>query len=389
MKTSKCNNVSLIESDNCVGCFLCSFVCPTQCIHMSFDELGFSHPKIDDKSCLNCGLCLSKCPINQHKNHDCPIGETAFGFSNDDSEFLKQSSSGGFFSYLANEMVKKEKAKVFGAAFVDKTDLRMICADNDISLKPLFGSKYVQASLHDAFSSLRDSLNNGDIVLFCGTPCQVAAITSLFGNEPPSNLFLIDFICHGVSSPTIFKDYIKTKEIQNGPVSQIKFRYKQESWASYGMLIKYENGEEIFESKNDNYVYKAFLSNYSLRESCFNCCFKGKNRFSDITIGDYWGVEKIYPNSDCKRGLSIVIPNTIKGNNLIKKYGVNHDFLKTDIATVARFNSSYIAPVKKPRNYGRFIKEFNKSSFEKAIDKYCRENRLITFLRVLKRKILK
>ena len=145
-------SIDLIKNKKCVGCMLCMAVCPTQSISFFYDELGFKHPRINKTKCINCGLCLLKCPVNIPKKNPNLSARTVFGFQNMNDEILKASSSGGFFGYLANELMKRSGATIFGAAFSNKYDLEIKSIKNSDNLQPLLGSKYIQASTEKMFS---------------------------------------------------------------------------------------------------------------------------------------------------------------------------------------------------------------------------------------------
>ena len=308
----------VIDKLKCCGCNACGSVCPKQAISLQLDEYGFIFPVIDESKCIDCGLCLRTCPmINDMKLIDSQI---AYAATNKDNESIKNCASGGIFYTLAKKVVDNG-AYVFGTYLDEKFDAKVIGVNSSEELQLLVGSKYVQSSIGSALKEIKNLIKTGKKVMFCGTPCQVAAVKSLVnGND--ANLLLVDIVCHGTPNNQFFKDYIKTEEKkQKAKIAGFVFRDK-----NYGqdtkVSITYDNGGNVirkclypFESS----YYSLFLKGITFRNSCYQCPYAEKKRAGDITICDFWGIDEECPevaiklrNSGAKT-ISGVVINSEKG----------------------------------------------------------------------------
>lgn len=278
--------------------------------------------------------------------------ECIFACYNYDEEIRKESSSGGFFSIIA-EWVIDQNGIVYGAAFDSDFSLYHIGVDRKDELYKLRGSKYVQSNIGNSFGEAKKALKTGRKVLFTGTPCQISALKKFLMRDY-DNLITVDVICHGTPSPMVWKKYLD-EMCQNQTIKRIDFRDKDTGWKKYS--IKIESEENVYSDifSNDYYM-KAFLDNYSLRPSCYQCITKGDKVSSDITIGDYWGVEQLEKEIDDDKGLSVLLANTDVGIEI-----VNHlkerMFLKNVVGTeICQFNPCLIKSVDMPRNREKFFR---------------------------------
>ena len=308
--------LKLINKKDCCGCFACYNICPKECISMLKDSEGFSYPQIDSKKCIECNLCEKVCPIiNRYVEGEDKL-EGYYGYINDDNIRLG-SSSGGIFSAIADYVIEN-KGIVIGASFDDNFAVKHSIIESKRDLWKLRGSKYVQSEINDIFKCVRDFLDDNRLVLFTGTPCQVAGLKKYL-QKKYDNLYTVDILCHGVPSPKVWSKYINEKEKEYGSkIFKINFRNKDEGWNNFSLKINFENGA-IYKNniKNDLYL-KFFLNHLSLRPSCHSCKFKSLNRASDLTIGDAWGIDKIDSSINSYNGVSLVIVHSEKGERLIK-----------------------------------------------------------------------
>ena len=279
----------------CCGCHGCANICPQKCISMKSDDEGFLYPVIDENACTNCGLCEKVCHIlnptvceNQPKMYAC---------YNTDEDVRHMSSSGGIFTLIAENVINKGGV-VFGAAFDDTLAVKHIMVDNKEDLDKLRGSKYLQSTIGNTYIRVKEILKTGQIVLFTGTPCQIDGLVSYLGKDY-DNLFTQDIICHGVPSPKVWQKYIDYhKSLQKSSIdtnSAPSFRSKEHGWSLFRLHINFENGEKYTSPFTKDLFMTAFLNNLCLRPSCYNCKSKGIKKKSDITLADFWGIDKSLP----------------------------------------------------------------------------------------------
>lgn len=308
---------------------------------MQQDNEGFLYPQVDENTCIDCGLCEKVCPIVHPYEKREPIKVLAA--INKDEEIRMQSSSGGIFSLLA-EIVIHEGGVVFGARFDEEWQVTLDYTETIEGLAAFRGSKYVQARIGDTYKQCEQFLKDGRMVLYSGTPCQVAGLKHFLRKEY-DNLFAVDFLCHGVPSPKVWAKYLEetTHTIQNtvgaqnrvssSPLSvslinDIRFRDKSKGWKKYHFILTLneytsDNVKEsdsssggyvqIDECFNENVFMKAFLRDLILRPSCYACPARSGRSHSDITIADYWGIQNRHPEIDDDKGTGLVIIHTSKG----------------------------------------------------------------------------
>jgi len=318
---------------------------------MSHDKDGFIHPEMDTERCIDCGLCKKVCPIiNKNNKTKDPIDFIAA--TNKDDKIRLSSSSGGLFTLFA-EWILDSKGIVFGAAYNDKWEVYHISVEKKEDISKLRGSKYVQSFIGDTYSQAEKELKKGRLVLFTGTPCQIAGLHSFLGRQY-NNLFLIDVLCHGVPSSRVFQLYIREKS-NNKDISYINMRSKKEGWKNYHFDIN--DYSKLY--KRDTYM-KAFIENLILRPSCYKCLFKNGKSFSDISLGDFWGVKKYHKEIDDDKGLSLVIINSEKGKQLFEKLNIEN-VTRVLYQEALIHNSGFSGIIRPHRNRSKFFKELQKT----------------------------
>lgn len=359
--------IDIKEKDRCCGCFACYNVCPKSAIEMKEDEYGFKYPVIDKEKCINCGLCDKICPIlnkAEIKNES-----QAYACVNKNEEVRLQSSSGGMFSAIA-EYILNNNGVVFGAGFDDEFNVKHICIENKAELWKLRTSKYVQSYIGDAYKQAKEFLENKRIVLFTGTPCQIEGLYA-FLRKDYENLFTQDFICHGVPSPKVwskYKDYRKHYDKKN-PL-RINFRSKAMNWNNFAMEFIYEKNKRYVKIKDEDLFQRAFLNDVCLRDSCYNCSFKKSNRVSNITLADFWGIKKIIPDMYNEKGVSIMIVNSNKGENIlniIKDSCVMRQLSEEEFAEALKYNKGYLKSANRNSNRERFFEQLDSDEFRKTV----------------------
>ena len=365
----------ITEKGNCCGCAACVWACPKRCIRLVGDEEGFLYPTVDETKCVECGKCLKVCPMRQASESKAPVG--VYAAANPDEEVRLKSSSGGVFSLLA-EYVIKQGGVVFGAAFNERLEVVHLYAETMEGLAAFRGSKYVQSRIGTSYQDAESFLKSGRKVLFSCTPCQIAGLKSYLGKEYPC-LLTVDFVCHGVPSPGIFKEYL---EAQPSPVTWVNFRDKRSGWKNFSITLETSAGEKSEVFYNDEYM-QGFLSNVFLRPSCYRCRFRTGRSGSDITLGDFWGIDKLRPEIDDDKGLSLVIANNKDADSLLKTLGCS--LTEMPLEDAVKYNPSINTSVAMPSHRSLFfltkkwlglrtaLRLFcGNSLFSRAIRKACR-----------------
>ncbi len=349
--------IHIQDKKDCCGCNACVQHCPKQCITMKEDSEGFLYPKIDDSLCIDCGLCNKVCPVINQGDVRQPIG--VYAAKNPNEEIRRQSSSGGIFTMLAERIIDNGGV-VFGAVFDEKWDVEHRYTETIEGIAAFRGSKYVQGRIGGIFKQAEVFLKQGRRVLFSGTPCQIAGL-KLFLRKEYDNLITIDFICHGVPSPRIWQKYLEEKindlVTEKSDIENVSFRDKSTGWSSYSFLITC-NSDKVTHSElaSKNPFMQGFLANLYLRPSCHNCPTKKLKSGSDLTLGDFWGIQNHYPKFSDDKGVSLVLINSEKGQKIF-------DLLKTENIVVTYFsalvgNPSIEHSVAEPKYRKEFFERF-------------------------------
>ena len=380
--------IAIVDKARCCGCGACAQACLVHCIDMRQDGEGFLYPAADAARCIDCGKCERVCPILRADSPSPDTGAVferplAVGGRNRDESVRQASSSGGVFSLFADRVLAMGGV-VYGAAMRDGRVVH-VCAANGEELAALRGSKYVQSAIGDAYSEIEGHLRAGRPVLFTGTPCQTAGLASFLG-KPWDNLYLLDFVCHGVPSPKVFAQYLASLEAREGSriVSYI-FREKDKGWHDTGSRLqigahaKFENGREIrrYPLLLDSYT-NGFLEDIYLRPSCYDCRFKGVPRHNaDITIADFWGVSKVLPGMSDGKGTSLLFIHNARGQKLFDEIRDGLDYEACDWEKAAVRNPSLLYSAKVPPQREAFFEELEARGYDHVARKYLSAARTV------------
>ncbi len=359
---------NIIEKNKCTGCMACKNICHKNAILIVEDENGFQYPKIKKEKCINCGMCVKICPvINKLKTNQSNID--VYSCKNKNENERMKSSSGGIFSLIA-KYILKQNGVVFGAKFNENFEVIHDYIDNEENLDDFRGSKYLQSQINDCFRKVKKFLQQDRKVLFTGTPCQVEGLLAYLGGEH-KKLYTQDIICHGVPSQKVWKKYLEYKRRQKGEdIIKINFRRKDIlGWNNYQINYVFNKQEENIHHNDDPYM-KIFLRNLCLRDSCYNCSFKKIVRNSDITLGDFWGIEHIRPEINDERGISALIINTEKGKEIFENIKNKIEFTKERIEDIIKFNSCLSVSTNYNNKREEFFKDLEETTFEELIEKY-------------------
>lgn len=306
--------LKLSQKADCCGCGACAQACPKKCITMTPDPEGFLYPAVDADSCVNCGICEKVCPVLKNAKPE-SADVLAFAAYTPDAELRENSSSGGVFSVLAHEILRRDGV-VFGAAFAEDLSVGHVMVEKSEQLSRLRGSKYVQSRIGDTYRQVKELLEQGRPVLFTGVSCQIAGLKA-FLRKDYENLWTVDVLCHGVPSPAVWQQYCREQEAKRASkLERVCFRDKRTGWRSASIAMDFSGGEAYCQRNATDLYMRLFLSDICLRPSCHRCRFKDVPRLSDLTIGDAWGIEKHMPDMDDNRGTSVVLVNSEKGKAL-------------------------------------------------------------------------
>lgn len=342
--------IDIKEKKNCCGCEACVQRCPKSCITMREDNEGFLYPEIDKDICIDCGLCEKVCPVINQAEERKPLA--VYAAKHKDEQIRMASSSGGAFTAIA-ERVIDEGGVVFGAKFNQDWNVVHSYTETKEGLGTFRGSKYVQSRIGESYKEAEGFLKAGRKVLFSGTPCQIAGLKRFLRKEY-DNLLTVDFICHGVPSPGVWREYLKEETARqcgeknsvlqrpiherNALIEGISFRDKRLGWKkfSFALALSTTNGSGakntvlLSEPLNKNIFLRGFLADLYLRPSCHACPSKSFKSRSDITIGDFWGVQNVMPEIDDDKGVSVVMVNSEKAGTLVEKISIEKFFVKYD-----------------------------------------------------------
>lgn len=315
--------IQINDPKDCCGCSACVVICPEKCITMKEDHEGFLYPEVQLEKCIDCGVCESVCPIFKKTPllADRLKSPQVFAAWNTDKAVRLDSTSGGVFSALAEKMFELN-GFVAGAVYSEDHTVSHIVTNDRLKLDEIRGSKYLQSYMGDLFRNIKQLLNGGEKVMVCATPCQIKALYSVIGKDH-ANLITCDFICRGVNSPKVFLKYMDMLEQQYGArATKIKFKDKTYGWHRFATRIDFANGKTYIKDRYSDPFMRGYLSTNSfVRVSCHKCQFKDMPRQADITLADFWGIEKIQPELDDNCGTSLVLLNSKKGVDFFNNTG--------------------------------------------------------------------
>lgn len=355
--------VLFVKKEDCCGCGACLTICPRSAIIMREDECGFAYPVINENACIRCGQCKKVCAFQNKKETNSPI--ECYAAISRNEKHIQNSASGGIFAAIA-EKVMEDGGIVYGAAFTEKWGVHHIAVDRLNDLIHLQGSKYVYSNTGRTFIEARSELQKHRKVLFSGTPCQIAGLQGFLGKEY-DNLLTIDIVCHGVPSSKMLQDYLKVLgEKHSGVVEKFTFRDKTIGWGINGSAVVNGKKIKLWQSAS-SYLY-YFTKGWLYRENCYQCKYACKHRPADITIGDYWGIEKQHPELlgkdkwDEKKGISLIAVNTKKGSKALNHYE-NILLSRTTFEKVSAGNAQLVQPCEKGKR-DEIIERYQKGGWD-------------------------
>lgn len=311
-----------IDKNNCCGCTACMSICPNSAITMDTDKEGFKYPIIDAEKCIECNLCKDVCSFQNGYDISMNLSEPlVYAVKNNDESIRMSSTSGGAFTAISDYIIENHGV-IYGVAFDDDFNVVHQRAENQEQRDKFKGSKYVQSELGDIFLQINQDLKENKDVLFTGTPCQCSGLKTYLNatNIITEKLVLCDIVCHGTPSPLLWRDHIESCEKKaNSKLKEYYCRSKILGWHGHNEMVVYENGKSDYRSLTSQKHKNVFYSHNGLRPSCHNCKYTNLERCSDITMADFWGIEKSMPDFDDNKGVSLLLINTYKGSEIFNK----------------------------------------------------------------------
>jgi coenzyme F420-reducing hydrogenase beta subunit len=364
--------IGIENKEQCCGCEACVQVCPRKCISFNMDNEGFGYPKVNESECVKCGSCVKACPIINAKKPSDEIKKAYIGYIKDE-KIRAVSSSGGLFTAFAEYIIARNGA-VYGAAFDKNFTAHHICVESSDDLGKLRGSKYIQSRINTSYIEAKEQLEQGRLVLFTGTACQIAGLKRFLGKEY-DGLYTIDLLCHGVPSEKVWLRYTNELEKKhNAHIVSVYQKSKLSGWRDSTFEIIFGNGDSERSVSSKNGFMRLFLSDICLRPSCHACRFKSLKRDADITIGDCWRIRDFDAEMDDDKGISNIIIHSEKGQRLFENISHLLNYKEADVDVALPKRSLSRISVARHRNRDKFFKKLNKGKSTDELLKLLKKN---------------
>lgn len=301
----------------------------------------------------------------------------AFAYQNK-PENVSRASSGAAFKRLVETIVDQSKEySVYGAAWTDDFAVEHRRIDNIKEIDGFSGSKYLRSNYSKVLPQLKEDLKDGYVVVFSGTPCIVASTIKFAKSEglPVERLYTIEIICHGTPEKRAWNDCVAwTEKKFHSKIKKVNFRDKRIGWKYYPTSYFFDNGKEIIDTYESQLYIRLFMSSLITTKGCFSCPFANMKRGADFTIGDFWGIEDVMPDFSVRKGVSLILSNTDKGNMIIER--IKHDLSQGEVIKECK-DDSFLSyqhnlnqPTMRPKNYDKFWEDYNNYGFDYVIRKY-------------------
>lgn len=358
--------IRIKHKSDCCGCEACVQRCPKRCISLHRDQEGFLYPLVDESICIDCGLCERVCPVINQGEPLKPLA--AYAAKNQDESVRLSSSSGGVFTALAEQVIA-QGGVVFGARFDESWNVVHDYVETVEGLSAFRGAKYAQSRIGLCFLQAETFLRQGRQVLFSGLPCQIAGLKK-FLRKDYDNLITVDLFCHGVPSPMVWKRFLEEEvATPHTQLKSISFRDKASGWKNYSFSYLQEDTDgvhlhRILSAKN--LFMRGFLTDLYLRPSCYHCPVKQCKSGSDLTIGDYWGIQQAHPGLDDDKGVSAVLVNTDKGAAILQAVQ-QVSLYESTFEKVVKCNPALIKSAQEPTKRSLFFELLNQRKISEVV----------------------
>ncbi len=375
--------------NECYGCKACAEVCPKNCVSIAEDSEHFFYPFVNYQECINCHLCEKTCPYGKPLFHDKDQTEVWVGRHVSD-EVLLNSSSGGVYTAIYKTLLS-EHYIFYGVRWDENFKVIHDSANTEEECKRFRKSKYVLSDTNHVFSRVEDNLRRNEKVCFSGTPCQCAALISFLETKKVSMdaLIVVDIICHGAPNQYIFDRYIEEMIGSNEDFCSYSFRFKNKipycgKINSRSAELKSPQGESvILDATNDPFL-RGYYGRLFYRPSCGSCAFARPQRVSDITIGDAWHIEEVYPEWQSLEGVSLMLLNTEKGKCLFEKLRHQMDLRKMSIEWAVKTNAQLREPTQMHKSREKFFRRIDRSGFKESVDTAMNDNAILCMAKKIK-----
>ena len=357
------------QKKDCSGCSACADACPVGAIRMSADREGFLYPVLDEAVCIRCGKCDKVCgfrPVETREaGFELPL---AFGIKHKNDNTRQTSRSGAAFVAFS-DIILNQGGSVYGAAMADDFTVSHIRATTAAERDRMKTAKYVQSDVTGLYPQVAADLRKGMPVLFSGTPCQVAGLRAMLesGHVDSTRLVCCDLVCHGVPSPMVWKDYLAHIEKKHGRILEANFRDKSFGWDSHceSFVIEGESKKVVSRDYTD-----LFYDHIMFRPSCHHCQFANVHRPGDLTLADFWGIEKNDPSFDDNRGVSLVLVSSSKGMQLLEQAKNDLNWFECDVANCIQ--PTLVKPSAPSPRREQFWADYQDWPFEQVLKTYTR-----------------
>lgn len=358
--------IRIKHKSDCCGCEACVQRCPKRCISLHRDQEGFLYPLVDESICIDCGLCERVCPVINQGEPLKPL--VAYAAKNQDESVRLSSSSGGVFTALAEQVIA-QGGVVFGARFDESWNVVHDYVETVEGLSAFSGAKYVQSRIGLCFLQAETFLRQGRQVLFSGLPCQIAGLKK-FLRKDYDNLITVDLFCHGVPSPMVWKRFLEEEvATPHTQLKSISFRDKTSGWKNYSFSYLQEDADGVHLHRMlsaKNLFMRGFLTDLYLRPSCYHCPVKQCKSGSDLTIGDYWGIQQAHPRLDDDKGVSAVLVNTDKGAAILQAVQ-QVSLYESTFEKVVKCNPALIKSAQEPTKRSLFFELLNQRKISEVV----------------------
>lgn len=359
----------ICNTDKCTGCLACMNICAKDAINITEDEYGRTIPHIDKNKCIGCNMCKKVCPVNNPVQLKKP--KECYAIWTKNEEDREKCASGGISTGIARQFISN-KGVVFGAAFDNNLNLEIKMAETEDELIQFRGSKYVQCSTAYSYRQVKEQLASGKEVLYVGTPCQIAGLYA-FLQKPQPKLYTIDIICHGTPPIKYLKQYCEQKFSEH-KISRVSFRGENDY-----MFCAFEGNNLIYKKQSylDSYFY-AFLKGVTFRENCYSCKYAGRERCSDLTIGDFWGINRNTLDNIYRGKISVLLQNTDKGKTLFNRIKDKFEYEKRTVEEAVKGNNQLQKPSPTHKDRKRFLKIYKRTNGYTALEAFLKRENFIT-----------